>query len=218
MRKILNKELKLSASPLSFWFIAFALMTMLPGYPILMGAFFISFGIFQSFVACREANDMLYSSLLPVKKTDFVKGKYVFACFIELCGFLVMTLLTLVRMLFLSEAAVYRSNALMTANFVFLGFALLIFGIFNAVFIRGFFKTAYYFTKPLIGFIVCTMLVIGLAETLHHLPGAEVLNSFGFENAGLQCAFFGTGFVCFVLLTLYGYKKSALSFEKTDIG
>lgn len=217
MRKILNKELKLSASPLSFWFIAFALMTMLPGYPILMGAFFISFGIFQSFVACREANDMLYSSLLPVKKTDFVKGKYVFACFIELCGFLVMTLLTLVRMLFLSEAAVYRSNALMTANFVFLGFALLIFGIFNAVFIRGFFKTAYYFTKPLIGFIVCTMLVIGLAETLYHLPGAEALNSFGFENLPLQCAFLAAGMICFILLTLYGYKKSILSFEKIDL-
>ena len=46
MYKLLRKELKLSASPLSYLFIAFGLMTLLPGYPILVGAFFISFGIF----------------------------------------------------------------------------------------------------------------------------------------------------------------------------
>ena len=35
MKKLLTKELKLFAAPLTYFFIAFALMTLLPGYPIL---------------------------------------------------------------------------------------------------------------------------------------------------------------------------------------
>ena len=217
MKNLLYKEFTLSASSLSFFFIAFALMTMLPGYPILMGAFFVSFGIFQTFQACRESNDITYSALLPVNKADIVKGKFIFAIFIEACGFFLMTVLTLVRMSVLSEAAVYVNNALLSANFVFLGFALVVFGCFNAVFIRGFFKTAYYFAKPLIGFFVTSLLIIGIAETLPHIPGFEALGSHGFENLPVQLAVFGAGALIYALLTAFACKASVKSFEKTDL-
>ena len=61
MRNILLKEMKLSASILSYLFILFGFMFMLPGYPILMGAFFICMGIFHSFQNAREMNDVLYT-------------------------------------------------------------------------------------------------------------------------------------------------------------
>ena len=65
MTRYLYKELHLAASPISWWFLAGALMTLLPGYPILVGSFFICFGVFQSFQHARESNDVLYSVLLP---------------------------------------------------------------------------------------------------------------------------------------------------------
>ena len=49
MRNILLKELKLSASVLSYLFTLFGLMFFLPGYPILCGAFFSALGLFKSF-------------------------------------------------------------------------------------------------------------------------------------------------------------------------
>ena len=49
MREIMIKELRLSASALSYLFIAFGLMFFVPGYPILCGVFFVTLGIFQSF-------------------------------------------------------------------------------------------------------------------------------------------------------------------------
>ena len=73
MRNILLKEVKLSASLLSFLFIPFGLMFLLPGYPILCGVFFVTLGIFQSFQNAREANDMVFSALLPISKRDVVK-------------------------------------------------------------------------------------------------------------------------------------------------
>ena len=92
MRNILLKELKLSASPLAYFFIAFGLMFLVPGYPILCGAFFVTLGLFQSFQAAREANDIVFSALLPIAKRDVVRGKYLFVCLIEACGWILMVL------------------------------------------------------------------------------------------------------------------------------
>ena len=168
MSVLLKKEMRLSASILSYLFIAFGFMAMIPGYPILCGVFFITLGIFHSFQNAREANDIVYSALLPIAKSDVVKGKFLFSAMIELSGFLIMTILTLVRMTVLSDSEVYRKNALMNANPFYLGVALLIFGMFNFIFIGGFFKTAYKFSKPFVIYIVVAFLMVGVAEALHY--------------------------------------------------
>ena len=54
MRNMMRKEMRLSASVLSYLFILFGLMFLLPGYPILCGVFFVTLGIFQSFQRCAE--------------------------------------------------------------------------------------------------------------------------------------------------------------------
>ena len=116
MSTLLRKEIRLSSMLLTWLFIGFGAMTMIPGYPILCGVFFITLGIYQSFQSAREANDILYSALLPVAKRDVVKGKYQFVMTVELCGFALMAILTLLRMTILKDAVVYGQNALMNAN------------------------------------------------------------------------------------------------------
>ncbi len=217
MNKMFRKEIKLAASPLSFFFILAAFLTFVPGYPILLGAFFTTLGIFYSFQTMRENNDITYSLLLPIRKGDIVKAKFAFTLFIELCSFLIMVLITIVRMTILKNEAVYTSNALMCANLTFLGFSLLIFGMFNFVFVAGFFKTAYYFAKPFISYCVIAMIMIVLAETLHHIPKLAALNSFGFDSLVMQTAVFIIGIVMFLLLTFSALKKSVASFERIDL-
>ena len=217
MGKLLKKEMKLSASALSYIFLAFALMTLIPGYPILMGSFFIVFGIFQSVQRCRENNDVVYSALLPVAKCDVVRAKYAFAVLIEGCGSVLMTALTLLRMTVLADSPVYRTNVMMNANFVYLGFVLLVFGVFNLVFLGGFFRTAYYFGKPFIAFLVVFFVTVGIAEALHHIPGLEAVNAFGFTEMPLQLAFLAGGAAAFVLLTTFSQAASIRHFEKIDL-
>ena len=217
MSDILKKEMKLGASALSYIFIAFALMTMIPGYPILMSAFFVCFGIFQSIQRCRENNDLVYSALLPVAKRDIVRGKFAFALLIEGCGFLLMTGLTLLRMTVLADAVLYRTNALMNANFVFLGFALLVFGSFNLIFLGGFFKTAYYYGKPFVIFIIIFFVIVAIAEALHHIPGLEGVNAFGFTEMPLQLAFLAGGAAICILMTACSQTAAIRSFEKIDL-
>jgi len=217
MKNLIQKEFKLSAHILSYIFIAFGLMAFLPGYPILVGVFFSCLGIFQSFQSYRESNDISYSILLPVTKKDIVKGKYIFVCSIELMTLFLMMIATLIRMTLLKDAMPYVTNALMTANLVFLGYALILYGLFNLIFVRGFFKTGYYFGKPFITFCIIGFLVIGLAEVLWHIPGFDVLNSFGFDHIGIQLIGFLTGALFYSLFTFIAMKKSIQSFENIDL-
>ena len=70
MNTLLKKEMRLSALLLTYLFIGFAFMTLLPGYPILCGVFFITLGIYQSFQSARESNDIVFSALLPSDPDD----------------------------------------------------------------------------------------------------------------------------------------------------
>ena len=217
MRNIMLKEMKLSASPLAYLFILFGLMFFLPGYPVLCGAFFSTLGLYQSFLYAREANDTVFSVLLPIAKKDVVKGKYGFVCTIELCTLLLMTICVIVRMTALKEAPVYRSNALMNANLFALGAALFIFGLFNLIFVGGFFKTAYKLGRPFVFYIFTAFLCIGIFEALHHIPGLEQLNSFGTENIMMQLLLFLAGIVAWLLMTVLSYRKACEQFEKIDL-
>ena len=217
MRNIMRKEMKLSASLLSYLFILFGLMFFLPGYPILCGAFFTTLGVFQGFQYAREANDLVFSALLPIRKRDVVKGKYLFVCFIELCCLLLMLAAALVRMTALADSAVYRANALMNANLFALGGALLIFGLFNTVFLGGYFRTAYKLGKPFVFYTVAAFLAIVVLEALHHVPGLEALNAFGFDRLGLQLGALLACLAAFLLMTLLSYRASCRRFEKIDL-
>ena len=217
MSALLRKEMRLSASILSYLFLGFAFMALLPGYPILCGVFFITLGIFQSFQNAREANDIVYSALLPIAKRDVVKGKYQFSVLIELSGFFMMALLTVIRMTVLSDSAVYRQNVLMNANPFFLGMALLIFGMFNWIFVGGFFKTAYKLGRPFVTYVVAGFLAVFAFEAAHHVPGLDAVNAFGLDRIGLQCVLFLSGLAAYLIMTLLSYRSACRHFERIDL-
>lgn len=68
MKNILRKEMHLGALAIVYIFILFGLMFMIPGYPVLCGAFFLTLGLYQNYRYGRECNDLLFSALLPIAK------------------------------------------------------------------------------------------------------------------------------------------------------
>lgn len=217
MMKLLKKEMKLAASPLSYIFVIFALIAFVPGYPILVGTFFCCLGIFQSFQSARETNDITYTTLLPIAKGDVVRGKYVFCICIELFYFLITAAVTLIRMAVLTDVPVYQNNALMPANFVYLGFVFLIFGCFNGIFVGGFFKTAFKFAKPFVTFIVVAFIFVGIGETLFHIPALSALGAPDFKHLDIQLTFFAFGCMVFVFITVLSMQKAIRNFNEIDL-
>ena len=215
MKKLLIKEARLAASPLSFVFVAGAFITLIPqGYPLLVGSFFVTLGIFYSFINWREMNDIIYSLLLPVRKKDVVKAKFLFVSLLETAAFILQAAVTLVRMAFLSEAS--AGNPLMNANGLFLAFSLIVFAAYNLVFVGGFFKTSYKAGVPFIIYSVVCFLIIGVGEALHYFPGLEMLNTATFEGSGVGFIALAAAAAVFVGVTVLACKKAEKRFENTD--
>lgn len=217
MRNLIYKEFAFATPLLTFLFLGFSLMAFIPGYPILCSAFFICFGIFHGYQYSREAEDITYSVLLPVKKTDVVKAKFMAAFLLQMAAFALLIIFTLIRMTFLSDAVVYVKNALMGANLVFLGLVLLIFALFNWVFIGGFFKTAYKYGKPFVSFIIFCFLVIISAEALHHFPGLGWMNTLDYSNLAMQMIVLLCASGVYAAVTILSCKVSQKRFEKIDL-
>ncbi|MBR0153917.1 MAG: ABC-2 transporter permease [Lachnospiraceae bacterium] len=217
MKNLLIKEFRLAASPLSYFFLAFSLMVFIPGYPILVGAFFICLGIFYSFQSGREQNDTIYTALRPLPKRAFVQAKFTFTCAIQCLAVLLMTVLTLVRMFALGHSQVYLDNKMMNANLYFLAAVLVLFALFNEIFLNGFFKTGYYFGKPFIIFTIAGFLWIALTEALHHFPGLEWLNTPAPDHMERQLAALCAGLLLWAVLTLHSLRTSEKHFDKIDL-
>lgn len=217
MDHLIKKEFTLTAAPLTYIFLVFSLMTMIPGYPILVSGFFICLGILYTFQSAREYNDVLYTALLPVKKRDVVRGRYLFVVCVQMAGLSMCGLLTLLRMTVLGEVQVYKDNVLMNANLAFLGYWLVIMALFNIIFMREFYKTAYYYGKPFVMFCIAAFAVTGLGETLHHIPGLGWLNATSGAGAGLQTMVLLMGATIYVAGTLLSEKHAEACFEKLDL-
>ena len=216
MKNLIYKEFKVATPLLTFLFLGFTLMTFIPGYPILCGAFFVCFGIFQGYQYCRESGDIAYSILLPVRKTDVVKAKYLSVWILQMIAFVFFTIFTLIRMIFLSTADIYVQNALMGANFVFLGYVLLVFALFNGVFLGGFFKTAYNTGKYFVYFIIYCFLMIIVLEVVHHFPGMKWLNTLDFTNFRMQMTVLLCGLTVYISLSILSCRIAKRRFEKID--
>lgn len=216
MKKLFYKEMKLLANPLTYLFIAFSAMTMIPSYPILVGSFFICLGIFHTYQQIREYDDVTYTVMLPVKKRDIVTAKYLFVLFIELTAFILCTLLTIIRMKILGTAVPYATNQLMNANMAYLGYTMIVFAVFNSIFLAGFFKTTYKIGKPFFIFCVVSFIIIIMGEILHHIPDLESLNNP--SNLSMpQVVIFAIGIVVFMLCTWLSYQKAVKDFEGIDL-
>ena len=216
-RKLLGKEIKLAASPLSWLFISFSLMAFIPGYPILVGAFFVCFGVFQSVQSGRENNDILYTVLLPVSKTDAVKAKYRFTVMIQMIAFCVSAAITMLRMTLMTQAGPYVTNPMMNANQAFLSYMLLIFALFNWIFLCGFFKTAYKLGLPFVLFIITSFILIIVAEVLHHIPGLEFLNGTDTLCNTTMWIILAACFAVYVIVTFISCRVAMKRFERVDM-
>ena len=116
----------------------------------------------------------------------------------------------------LREAAVYTKNAMMNANFAYLGWLLILFALFNSVFLGGFLRTAYGLGKPFILYSIAGFAVICLAEALHHFPGMAAMNS-QTEGFGMQLIVLAAGVLLFVGMTALSCRKAQKNFERIDL-
>ena len=97
MKALIYKEFKLSMHPICYIFVAaFPLMILIPSYPIGIGFIYVLTCYPVLFLGAnkgQQSNDLLYSTLLPVRKKDIVMARIITVIIMQAAFMLIMTAL-----------------------------------------------------------------------------------------------------------------------------
>jgi len=129
MLNLIFKEFSLSAHPTLYFFMLLGAMVLIPAYPYGVIFFFGCLCSYFTFMYGRETNDIFYSTLLPIKKSDVVKGRCLLLVISELILLLISLPFAVIRRYILPDG----NPVGMEANVAFYGFGLIIFTIFNLI-------------------------------------------------------------------------------------
>ena len=140
MTALLYKQFRLVCHPMTPIFCLFGVMVLIPNYPYTVIFFYVTLGLFFTFLNMREQKDIYYSALLPVPKRDTVKAGCLFTVLIEV--------LSLVLLVPFSVLAVHlqpgKDNLVgLDPNAALLAAGFLLYAVFNAVFLPSFYKNGY---------------------------------------------------------------------------
>ena len=215
MNKLLKKELALAMHPTAPMFLALSVLLIIPNYPYYVTFFYTSLAIFFTCLNGRENNDVYYTLLLPVPKRSVVASRMLFAVLLELAQLLLALPFALIR----QSMPIPGNQAGMDANIAFFGLALVLLGIFNAVFFPLYYRDV---TKVGKAFAIASavefMCIIAAEACAFALPFFKTrLDTPDPQYLGSKLAVLFAGLAVYLLLTALSYRSSARSFEKLDI-
>ena len=214
MINLLRKEFKLSVHPTTFIFLSFGLMLLIPNYPYYVAFFYQTLAIFFMFMDGNATNDIFFTTLLPIRKVDAVKARVLTVIIIE-----ILQLLISIPFAFLRYSILPAENLVgMEANAAFFGFSLLMFAVFNLIFLPLFYKTAYKPGKPFLIASITMTLAVGILEAMVHLiPGWNILDTINSAYLPQQIIALMVGIIGFAGITWLAYQRSARNFLQIDL-
>ena len=233
MKPLIYKELKLSMHPICYIFVAlFPLMILIPSYPIGIGFIYILSCYPILFLGAnkgQQSNDLLYSTLLPVRKKDIVLARIITVILMQVAFMLIMSALYPVALVInaklveASEAA--KAAGQSTGDYTVPGLGLQSYVLLLAIAIVGyaladliFFPIYYKHGKSIVMSTLLTILgfvvYIGIATIgLPYVPGLEILNHL---HVGIQFICLGAAIGISVALHLIVYRVSSKRLERVD--
>lgn len=224
MKALIYKELKLAMHPICYIFIViFPFLMLIPSYPLGIGFIYVLTCYPILFLGAnkgQQSNDLLYSTLLPVRKKDIVLARIIVVLLMQVSFMLIMSAIY--------PLAVICNRALASANpnkVVIPGLGLNSFVLLIAIAILGYaiadliFFPIYY--KKGRSIVMSTLLtifgfiayIVIFTIALPFIPGLEILNSL---HLGIQFGILGGAIGLSILFHFIVYKISSKRLEKVD--
>ena len=217
MKALLFKEIKLAMHPTTYLFMAIGAMLMIPSYPYYVAFVYTCLGIFFIFLSGRENKDILFTASLPVRKSDVVKSRVVTVAIIELLQLAIGIPFAIIGVRINPNPA--GNMAGIEANMAFFGLVLIMYALFNAIYLPMYYKTAVKVGLPLVfASIAVTIYVVAAEIAVQMIPYLKTrLDTTDPAMAMVQLPILITGILIFAVGLLLTYRKSAANFEKVDL-
>lgn len=174
MTTLLFKEIRLCAHPTSVAFAFLGCLVLVPAYPYSVIFLFGCLAPYITFVNARATNDAWYTATLPVTKREMVRAK----CLLTV-SFQLFQLLFSVPFALLRRALGVPNNPVgldATASPGY-GLGLMIYAVFDLVFLPAFYKSGYKAGKAFVTASVPLLLGMIAAESTAHIPALAWMDS-----------------------------------------
>ena len=214
MKTLLYKQLRLACHPMTPVFCLSGIMLLIPNYPYSVAFFYVTLGLFFTFLNMREQKDIYYSALLPLRKRDTVRAAVAFTVLVELLSVVITALFCLLS----AKLQPGKDNAVgMDANLMLLGAGFVLYGVFNLVFFVCLYRSGYKVGAAYLKANLALWPMMLLAETLPHFPSLVWLNLVDTQANLRQIPILLFGVAVFAVLTILAYRRSARLYERVDL-
>lgn len=226
MKALIYKELKLAMHPICYVFIVlFPFMILIPSYPLGIGFIYVLTCYPILFLGAnkgQQSNDLLYSTLLPVRKKDIVMARILTVIFMQIAFILVMTALYPVARIINNAIAqsAEKPNEYMIPGLgldsyvLLLAIALIGYAIADIIFFPIYYKHGKSIVMSTLFTILGFVVYIGIFTIgLPFIPGLDILNNL---HLGIQFAILTAAILISFALHIIVYKVSAKRLEKVD--
>ena len=222
MKALLYKEFKLAMHPICYVFIVlFPMMILIPSYPLGVGFIYVLSCYPILFLGAnkgQQSNDLLFSTLLPVRKKDIVLARIITVIFMQVAFMLIMSALWPVALMITSNIPDYVPAGLGLDAFIsVLGIAIIGYAVADLIFFPIYYKHGKSIVMStlltLLGFIVY---LGAFTVALPFIPATKVIGDILSGPIWVQLIIlFSAIFVSFGLHCLV-YKISAKRLEQVD--
>ncbi|MFA5225686.1 MAG: ABC-2 transporter permease [Bacilli bacterium] len=226
MKALIYKELKLAMHPICYVFIVlFPFMILIPSYPLGIGFIYVLTCYPILFLGAnkgQQSNDLLYSTLLPVRKKDIVMARILTVIFMQIAFILVMTALYPVARIInnvIAQSAEKPSEYMipglgLDSYVLLLAIALIGYAIADIIFFPIYYKHGKSIVMSTLFTILGFVVYIGIFTIgLPFIPGLDILNNL---HLGIQFAILIAAILISFALHIIVYKVSAKRLEKVD--
>lgn len=214
MKTLLYKQLRLACHPMTPVFCLSGIMLLIPNYPYSVAFFYVTLGLFFTFLNMREQKDIYYSALLPLRKRDTVRAAVAFTVLVELLSLVITALFCLLS----AKLQPGKDNAVgMDANLMLLGAGFVLYGVFNLVFFICLYRSGYKVGAAYLKANLALWPMMLLAEALPHFPSLVWLNRVDVRANLRQIPILLFGIAVFAVLTMLAYRRSARLYERVDL-
>lgn len=216
MKNLLYKEFKLCVPVQTWVFVGLSALIAVPSWPTLVPFLYPIAGFATIFPIALSNHDLLYTGILPVRKSDVVLGKVLLIGALEIISVIVSIPFGVLRRCFYPDAGFSDLGI----NLALYGFVLLVYALFNIVFFPWNYRRPD--AKNTCCFLTATLasafFLGGVAFSFIVIPGAsDFINQYAGAGLFAQLGILTLGIAAFLLFGFASYKAAAKRFEKINL-
>lgn len=228
MKALLYKEFRLAVHPICYIFVfLFPWMMLIPSYPLGIGFIYLLSCYPILFLGAnkgQQSNDLLYSTLLPIRKKDIVKARIFTVLILQAVYMLLMSALWPLANFIEQQMLAAKAEAPVHAGLGLDGFVSLLaigiigFALADLIFFPIYYKNGKSIVMSTLLTILGFIVYLGLFTlAFPMIPGFEWYNKvLAGSGVGVQFAILGGAILLSVILHLLVYRISSKRLEQVD--